>query len=62
VSYQDIVEDRGGVTFVLYLADECNHVQWMSEHDLDAGLDSVHCEMCDTYGVRKTWRRVLVEA
>lgn len=60
--YQEIVEGQDEHRCTLYLADECKHVQWMSDGDLETGLDSVHCDTCRTYGIRKTWRRVYVKA
>jgi hypothetical protein len=61
MSYQDIERGSGDDRERLYRADECGHVQWVKVLEAEIGMDSVHCETCDDYGIRRTWRRARVE-
>lgn len=60
MEYVEIVRPRDRA--VLYLRDGCNHVQWMTPDTIDLGLDNEHCETCEDYGIRRSWRRVYVKA
>jgi hypothetical protein len=60
-SYQVISRYEGDQQEILYWADECDHVQWVKVLEAQTGMDSVHCETCNDYGIRRTWRKAMVE-